>query len=60
MYIPGTENKTEHRPDARHHGKDVNKKNMAKYEGPNYDCNIEIFSESKNTIMEDKHGTFFA
>ena len=32
-YIPGTENKTEHRPDARHHGQEGEKKNMAKSEG---------------------------
>ena len=60
MYIPGTKNRTEHRPDARHHGQEGKKKNMAKYEGPNYNRNIDIFSESKNPIMEDKHGTFFA
>ena len=32
MYIPGTENKTEHRPDARHHGQGE-KENMAKSVG---------------------------
>ena len=61
MYTPGTENKTEHRPDARHHVQEGKKKNMAKFEGPNSDCNIDFFPLSlKNPIMEDKHGTFFA
>ena len=37
------------------------RKNMDKSEGPNSDCNVEIFLLSlKKPIMEDKHGTFFA
>ena len=42
-YIPGTEIKIKHMPDARHHGQEVKKKNMVKFEGPNSDCNIEMF-----------------
>ena len=37
--------KTEHWPDTRHHGQEGKKKNMAKSEGPNSGCNIEIFLE---------------
>ena len=35
-YIPGTENKTKHRLDARHNGQEGKKKNMAKPEGAPY------------------------
>ena len=34
------------------------RKNMAKSEGPNSDCNIEFLSRYENPIMEEKHGTF--
>ena len=43
MYIPANENKTKHRPDSRHHRQEVKKKDMAKSDDPNSDCDIEIF-----------------
>ena len=36
------------------------RKNLAKSEGTNSDCNIEISLSLKNHTMEEKHGTFFA
>ena len=46
-HIHGTENKIKHNPNTRHHEQEGKKKNMAKSEWTNSDCNIKKFSKSE-------------